>query len=79
MNFSEALDHIKKMRRVARSGWNGKDMYLFLVDSAWITYSSLANFDFADFIAIRAADGKVYPWFASQADLLASDWEVLEN
>lgn len=31
MNFSDALTAIKIGKRVARAGWNGKGMFIFLV------------------------------------------------
>ena len=29
-----------------------------------------------DFVLLRTADGKVIPWNASQADMLAKDWMI---
>ena len=31
MDFGQALEELKQGRRVARKGWNGKGMFLFLV------------------------------------------------
>lgn len=31
LTFSEALNEIKTGHKVARSGWNGKNMFVFLV------------------------------------------------
>lgn len=76
MNFSQALENIKMGHKVCRSGWNGKGMFLSLANAQWFgNCERPANL--ADFVAINAADGKVYPWFASQQDLLAEDWEVI--
>ena len=75
MDFSEALERIKMGYKVARSGGNGKNMFLFLADKQWFGYHDRPS-NLADFIAIQAADGKVYPWLASQQDLLSTDWEV---
>lgn len=30
MNFGQAIEHLKFGHRVARAGWNGKGMFLFL-------------------------------------------------
>lgn len=82
MNFSIALQNLKEGHRVCRSGWNGKGMWLFLVDNwqfniedykflrgfVWVTYP---------FIAMKTADNKIVPWLASQTDILAEDWEVI--
>ena len=37
MTFGHALEALKHGDRVARSGWNGKDMYLFLADGKQLT------------------------------------------
>ena len=31
MNFGQAIETLKSGKNVARAGWNGKGMYLFLV------------------------------------------------
>jgi hypothetical protein len=33
-SFSEALIHLKSGKKVARQGWNGKGMFLFLVNGS---------------------------------------------
>lgn len=87
LSFSEALVALKAGRRIARSDWNGKGMFLFLIHGndratlsrpAW-TYTDGAqdNYPNASFIAMKTADDKVTPWLASQADMLAEDWGVV--
>lgn len=79
MNFSQALELLKSGQQISRYGWNGKGMYLFLVAGNGISYPAQEKHgDCADFIAIRATDGKVYPWLVSQQDLLATDWGMAE-
>ena len=74
MNFSEALEGIKQGKRLARSGWNGKDMFIFLVGSSpWVVGGHKTTMH--AYIAMKTAQGYVIPWLASQADLLADDWE----
>ena len=69
MGFSEALHNIKIGKRLARSGWNGKGMWIYLV---------VPHDEFnAPYIMMKAADGWHVPWLASQTDLLAVDWEVV--
>ena len=70
-SFGGALNLLKEGRHVARSGWNGKGMWLALTRSA---ESARLNVDFEPFIYMRTAQGKYIPWLASQADLLADDW-----
>jgi Protein of unknown function (DUF2829) len=33
---------------------------------------------FAPYIGIKTPDNKYVPWFASQADILAEDWCILD-
>lgn len=86
MDFSQALLHIKNGGRVARSGWNGKGMFVFLVTGSTFTvnrppllgiYPEGTQISYRGHIDMKTADGSVVPWVASQADLLADDWEVV--
>jgi len=83
MTFGDALASLKAGARVARSGWNGKGMFLFLVPGSKFTvnrppllgiYPEGTVVDYCPHIDIRTADGKVVPWLASQTDVLAEDW-----
>lgn len=74
MNFGEAVEMLKAKKRVARSGWNGKGMYLGLCEGGgWRD-----GFRTADFIYMKTADDKIVPWQASQTDVLAEDWGIVE-
>lgn len=66
MNFGDVLFNLKAGMRMARAGWNGSGM--------WITLVSAGPAITQAFIAMKAADGTVVPWTASQTDLLAEDW-----
>lgn len=81
MTFGEALEALKASKRVSRPGWNGKGMWLALAgrESEW--RASICGQGMPDdwqgyspFIAMYAADKKLIPWLASQADMLAEDW-----
>lgn len=87
MNFSDTLNEIKAGKRVARSGWNGKDMFLFLVPGSRFTvnrapllgiYPEGTVIEYHAHIDMKTAQGYVVPWLASQADLLAEDWVALD-
>lgn len=78
MNFSQALDQLKSGERVARSGWNGKGMFIFLVERWTYTDGKQDNYPNLPFIAMKTADGKVVPWLASQTDVLAEDWSIVQ-
>ena len=77
MDFSEALVQLKTGKRVARDGWNGKGMFLFIV-SLWDTDAEeAAGLLRRPFVAMKTAQEDVVPWLASQSDLLAGDWEIV--
>jgi len=86
MNFGEALSALKGGLLVARSGWNGKGMFLYLVSGSQFTVSRApllgifpegTTIDYCPHIDMRTADGKCVPWLASQTDILAEDWVVV--
>ncbi|AMQ08548.1 hypothetical protein AZE41_12790 [Sporosarcina psychrophila] len=83
MNFGAALTFLKEGLRVARKGWNGKGMWLWQVDSWGGNIKSASPDPFvyleaSPFIAMKTTDDKLVPWLASQTDILAVDWEVVE-
>lgn len=74
LDFGEALRILQGGGCVARRGWNGKGMYLFLVPAAKYTVQNVNPRVQKPWIAMRTADGGVVPWLASQSDLLEKDW-----
>lgn len=72
MNFGQALDVLRQGGRVARTGWNGKDMWLAL--QVPDEHSKMRR----PYIYMKPVDGDLVPWVASQTDLLADDWENVE-
>ena len=78
MDFGTALISLKQGDRVARTGWNGKGMYLFRV-AHWDGTGDTALNDckHGPFIAMKTADDHVVPWLASQTDILAEDWGLV--
>ena len=80
-DFGGAIAHLKGRGQVARLGWNGKGMWLYLVPANSYpaqTEAAKAHFGamvpYQPYIAMVTADGTVVPWLASQTDLLANDW-----
>ena len=81
MDFSSALLNLKDGERVARSGWNGKGMWLIMASEGTFGQEGRAMAvmgDLIPFIVMKTADDKFVPWLASQTDLLADDWEVVQ-
>ena len=86
LNFSEALHFIKSGKKVARKGWNGKGMFLFLVPGSTFTvnrepmmsvFGEGTQIQYHAHIDMMTAQGYVVPWLASQSDLLSADWEIV--
>lgn len=91
MNFGKAIEELKNGNRVARKGWNGKGMFLYLVNGTTIDKEFLRNeaskqpiedstgvVIFNSHIDMKTADGSIcVGWLASQSDMLSSDWEIV--
>ncbi|MCZ4076267.1 DUF2829 domain-containing protein [Agrobacterium sp. LMR679] len=89
MNFGHAVEALKSGHRVARAGWNGKNMFLVLVPgSTGLTVDEgrpLAKagvpvgtvFDYLPHIDMFTTTGSFVPWLASQTDMLAEDWMIV--
>lgn len=105
--FGQAIEALKQGHLVARSGWNGKGMFIFMrpadelspemvvnkVKSLpkslkdWVYLNGplvpLAdrtdNLKFTAYFCMKAADGSIVNgWLASQTDMLAEDWTIIE-
>jgi len=82
MNFGQALELLKDDKMVARKGWNGKNMHIYLErDFAYVIPAGhFVGQEKKDdpVICMYTAQGTHQPgWLASQADILAEDWEVV--
>ena len=87
MDFSSALVLIKSGSRVARSGWNGNGMFIFLVPGSTFLvnrppllgiYLEGTGITYAPHVDMKCVDGRIVPWLATQTDLLAEDWEAIQ-
>ena len=84
MTFGLAIEVMKKGKKVARKGWNGKGQYIQLATG--ISYKlgtgEIVNCTHEDIgnkaIAFEGTSGVQMGWLASQADMLAEDWIVVE-
>ena len=84
MDFGEAIKLLKSGKKVARKGWNGKSQYIQLATG--ISYKS-ADDEIVNCkhdaignkaIAFVGTSGVQMGWLASQADMLAEDWVLVE-
>lgn len=81
MTFGLAIEALKKGLKVARKGWNGKGMFLFLADGADLATCIFKPKEIkcVDSICMKTAqDTIVIGWLASQTDMLSEDWEIVE-
>jgi len=78
MSFGVALDALRNGARVQRAGWNGKGMWLRLVGPMDGWQGRLPAYPCDAFIELKTAGDTLVPWVASQTDLLATDWVVVE-
>ncbi len=83
MDFGKAIQLLKEGKRVQRSGWNGKNQYIELASN--ISYKN-ANNEIINSehdaignkaIAFVGTSGVQMGWLASQADMLAEDWKIV--
>lgn len=84
MTFGEAIKHAKNGARIAREGWNGKNQYVEIATciSYKNTKGKIVNADH-DAIGNQAfafvgTSGVQMGWLASQSDMLAEDWRIVE-
>lgn len=85
MTFGVAIEAAKKGKRIARKGWNGKGQYVELEKA--ISYKSptgaVVNAEHDAIgnqaLAFVGTSGVQMGWLASQADMLADDWEIVEG
>jgi hypothetical protein len=71
-DFGNALVNLKSGKKVCRSGWNGKGMWLALQTPD--EFSKMRR----PYIYMSDAQELLVPWLASQTDVLAEDWIVVE-
>ena len=84
LSFGAAIEAVKAGRRIARKGWNGKGQYVELAGN--VSYvepkGKQVNADHAAIgnkaLAFCGTSGVQLGWLASQADMLAEDWEIVE-
>lgn len=84
-DFGKAIQYLKEGKRLQRQGWNGKKQYIELATN--ISYKN-ANDEIINAehdaignkaIAFVGTSGIQLGWLASQADMLAEDWKIVEE
>jgi hypothetical protein len=100
MRFGEALELCRQGKRIHRTGWNGKNQFVYWQEGSKVPFSRLRCEALKKGLVEQA--GKLTPynmndvtimghfdifteqkviqcgWLASQGDMQADDWKVLE-
>lgn len=86
-NFGEAIEALKQGKKVTRTGWNGKEMFLYLVQGSKFKvnrepllsiYQEGTEITYRPHIDLKTADGSIATWSPSGSDALAEDWIIIE-
>lgn len=85
MRFGQAIEMAKDGAAIRRAGWNDKNQYVEL--ATCISYKNsvgeIVNADHAAIgscaLAFIGTSGMQLGWLASQADMLADDWETVSR
>lgn len=90
MSFGLAIEAAKKGKKISRRGWNGKGMYVIYrtgypegipcnkntADAVGIPGGTL--FKVRPYLQMKCVDDTFQMWLASQSDILADDWYIVE-
>lgn len=72
--FGLAIEAVKKGSKIARTGWNGKGMYVALCQGGGWRDGFRTN----DFLYIKNPNDTISTWAPSGSDTLAEDWIIVE-
>ena len=85
LSFGLAIEAAKKGMKIARVGWNGKNQYVELATCIGYKdpqgnvtnpyHEAIGN----KALAFVGTSGVQLGWLASQADMLADDWRIVEG
>lgn len=84
--IGQAVKEMSDGKLVARVGWNGKGMFIFLCPGSKfivnraplnVIFPEGTEIDYRPHVDMKTADGQIVPWLCSQSDLLATDWQVV--
>jgi hypothetical protein len=93
MTFGHAIEAAKKGSKIARAGWNGKGMWVshspghagLKAEDIWtpnvkeVAIANGGDIDILPYFNMKTADNKIQcGWLASQSDMLADDWMIVE-
>lgn len=85
--FGVAHSACKAGKRIARINWNGKGMWLIYVKASEyqvapgkldVPGDNPATLEQRAWLGMKTVDNQIVPWVASQTDLDADDWVIVE-
>jgi hypothetical protein len=90
MTFGEAIMALKHGKKVARKGWNGKQMFVVYQKgypqgipcnkqtADAFGYNEGDLFRVNNYLQLKGADGMHFMWSPSTSDVLANDWYIVD-
>lgn len=87
LTFGAAINAAKNGKRVARQGWNGQNMFAYVVPAASYPAQRGSATDYwgkdtmvpyRAYWALKTAQEDVATWTPSGSDTLAEDWYILD-
>ena len=78
MTFGQAIEAMKRGAKVSRAGWNGKGLWLELQAPNSNSKMTLPYIFMSYPSDAKTTPGARVPWLASQTDMLAEDWAIVE-
>ena len=80
MNFGQAIEALKEGKKLQRTGWNGKGIFIEL--QVPDEHSKMTSpYIFIDTTGLQtdnpSAPKSLVPWLASQTDMLSEDWQLV--
>ena len=87
MTFGLAIEALKMGKKVARAGWNGKRMFIFLIPGSTFKvnrapllgiYPEGMTIGYRPHIDMKHANGDIGTWDCAIGDILGEDWQIVE-
>ena len=85
LNFGQAIEAAKQGKKVARNGWNGANMFAYIIPANSYPASTQAMKDYFKgelvpyraYWALKTAQEDIATWTPSGSDTLAEDWIIV--
>ena len=82
LSFGAAIEAMKGGAQVARAGWNGRGIFCS-IQRPDVNSKMSSPYIFIDTTGLQttnqAAPKSLVPWLASQTDMLADDWQIVDS